>query len=234
MAASARQAVIFDFDGVLVNSEIIALAELRGCLSEFGIVRSWSEMVSGFLGVSFEDIRMFVSRETGSDPGKRLRETWYARLFERFARELKVMPGAIELLDQLDARGVDYCIASGGSYRRLNYALDLTGLAERFADRRFSADAVARGKPAPDLFLFAATQLHTDPDDCLVVEDAIAGVQAAHAAGIRALAFVGGGHLSERRASHGDRLRRAGAMAVIDDLRQVTRFVDAPRDALNA
>jgi len=150
MTASARRAVIFDFGGVLVNSEIIALAELRGCLSEFGIVRSWSEVVSGFLGVSFEDIGVFVSRETGSDPGKRFRETWYARLFERFARELKVMPSAIELLDQLDAREVDYCIASGGSYRRLNYALDVTGLAERFADRKFSADAVARGKPAPE------------------------------------------------------------------------------------
>jgi beta-phosphoglucomutase-like phosphatase (HAD superfamily) len=131
----------------------------------------------------------------------------------------------------LDELGVGFCIASGGSYRRLNRALDLTGLAARFAERSFSAESVARGKPAPDLFLYACARLQARPDDCLVVEDATAGVRAARSAGIRAVAFVGGDHVAERRAPHGEALRRAGAMAVIDDLRQVSSFVDSPHDA---
>jgi HAD superfamily hydrolase (TIGR01509 family) len=195
-----------------------------------GIVRDRDEMVSDFLGLSFEDIRAFVARETGKDPGEGFREAWYARLFGRYARELDIMPGAIELLDRLDELGVDYCIASGGSYRRLNHALDLTGLAARFDGRSFSAESVARGKPAPDLFLYACARLGMAPDDCLVVEDAAAGVRAARAAGIRALAFVGGGHLSERRARHGWTLRQAGAMDATNDLRRVVACLDARRD----
>jgi HAD superfamily hydrolase (TIGR01509 family) len=221
-------AVIFDFDGVLVNSEIIALSELRDCLSEFGIRLDWDELIDTFLGASFEDVQAYVEREIGTAPGPGFRESWYARLFARYSRGLTVIPGALELLDQLDARKITYCVASGGSYRRLTFALDVTGLKSRFAHRAFSADLVARGKPEPDLFLYAVERLRVKPGDCLVVEDAVAGVRAATTAGIRSLGFVGGSHLAERRAVHGQQFRAAGAMAVIEDLREALNYVDDP------
>ena len=232
MSEEKTKAVLFDFDGVLVNSEIIALAELRDCLSEFGIRLGWDELIDTFLGSSFEDIQDYVERKTGKSPGPSFRESWYARLFARYARGLKVIPGALELLDQLDARGVAYCVASGGSYKRLTFALDVTGLKNRFDGRAFSADSVAKGKPEPDLFLYAIEQLGVNVQDCLVVEDAVAGVRAATAAGIRSLGFVGGSHLAERRAVHGQQFRAAGAIAVIEDLGQTLTFIDDPAAAV--
>lgn len=228
------KAVLFDFDGVLVNSEIIALAELRDCLAGYGIRLGWDELIDTFLGASFEDIQDYVERETGTPPGPSFRESWHARLFARYQRGLKVIPGALELLDQLDARKVAYCVASGGSYKRLNFALDVTGLKGRFHGRAFSADSVARGKPEPDLFLYAVEQLGVDAQNCLVIEDAVAGVRAATAAGIRALGFVGGSHLAERRAVHGQQFRAAGAIAVIEDLRQTLAFIDDPAAAISS
>ncbi len=228
MSHERTKAVIFDFDGVLVNSEIIALAELRDCLADFGIRMDWNELIDTFLGSSFEDIQSYVERVTGNPPDPSFRETWYARLFARYSRGLTVIPGALELLDQLDARAIAYCVASGGSYKRLDFALDVTGLKGRFDDRVFSADSVSRGKPEPDLFLYAAGRLGVRPRDCLVVEDAVAGVRAATAAGIPSLGFVGGSHLAERRAVHGQQFRSAGAIAVVDDLRQTLTFVEDP------
>ena len=228
MSRKRISAVIFDFDGVLVNSEIIALAELRDCLTEFGIELSWDELVDTFLGSSFEDIELYVYRETGRAPGPAFREDWHRRLFARYSRGLTVIPGAIELLGQLAKRKIPYCVASGGSYPRLTFALDVTGLKHWFNDRAFSADSVARGKPEPDLFLYAAGRLGVKPRECLVVEDAIAGVKAARTAEMHALGFVGGSHLAERRAVHARQFRAAGAMAVIDDLRQALACVDDP------
>jgi len=226
MPHGRTKAVIFDFDGVLVNSEIIALAELRDSLSDFGIRLDWNELIDTFLGASFEDIQAYVERETGKVPEPGFRESWYARLFARYARGLKVIPGVLELLDQLDARRIGYCVASGGSYKRLDFALGVTGLRSRFDGRAFSADSVSRGKPEPDLFLYAAGRLGVGPRDCLVVEDAVAGVRAATAAGIPSLGFVGGSHLADRRAMHGQQFRGAGAIAVIEDLRQMLTFID--------
>ncbi len=223
MTAGGRLAIIFDFDGVLVNSEVIAIAELQDILRDFGIDSDWDEMIRNFLGASFDDIEAYIHRKTGSYPGNAFRETWYARLFDHYAEELTVMPGAIELLDRLDDRGVTYCIASGGSYRRLKFALDLTGLGHRFGERVFSRDSVVRGKPAPDLFLFAAE--HMDIDAGIVVEDAVPGVRAAVAAGIDAIGFVGGDHLASGREEHGKQLREAGARAVVTDIRDLLKFI---------
>jgi HAD superfamily hydrolase (TIGR01509 family) len=228
MSPTKTKAVIFDFDGVLVNSEIIALAELRDCLSEIGIRRDWNELIDTFLGASFEDIQSYVHRETGKPPEPAFRESWYARLFDRYSRDLAIMAGAQALFDQLDERAIRYCIASGGSYKRLTFALELTGLTSRFQDRAFSADSVERGKPEPDLFLFAVGKLGVEASECLVVEDAVAGVRAATAAGIRSIGFVGGDHLAERRVLHGQQLREVGAMAIIEDLGQTLKFVDRP------
>lgn len=227
---SATAAVIFDFDGVLVDSEVIALAELGKCLAEFGIELDSNELIAQFLGSSFGDIEAFVHLETGENPPNTLRETWYGRLFARYPLELSIMPGALELLDELDARNIKYCIASGGSYRRLNFALKVTALAGRFPGLAYSADSVPSGKPEPDLFFYAANQLGVSPENCLVVEDAVAGVRAATRAGMRSLAFVGGGHLSGYRDLQGGRLSGAGATAVLESLDEVLRFIKPPTE----
>ena len=224
MVDEKSKALILDFDGVVVDSEVIALAELQACLAEFGIELQLGEMISRFLGASFEDIEAFVHGATGRMPDASFREGWYARLFERYSRELRIMPGVLTILDRLDRREFPYCIASGSSYRRLDFALRAVDLSERFAGRAYSADSVEHGKPAPDLFLFAAMKMNARPEDCLVVEDAGAGVSAAIRAGMRVVGFVGGRHLTDHREEHAARLRTAGAADVVarfDDLLQI-------------
>lgn len=225
MSLQVPKAVIFDFDGVLVNSEIIALHELQNCLREVGITVDKNEMVLTFLGASFEDIAKFISRETGRTDLEDFRNIWYQRLFKRYETELTIMKGARQVLAALDAEGIAYCIASGGSDRRLNFALTVTGLMGNFHGRAFSADSVMRGKPAPDIFLHAAEQLNVASKHCLVIEDAIAGVIGAQAAGIRVVGFVGGDHLNDCREVHKARLEEAGAFATIDNLPEILSFL---------
>lgn len=218
-AAEARTLVIFDFDGVLVDSEVISLTTLRESLADFGAPMTEAQVRETFLGGSIRQINAFLRTvPTPAYPPEDFEARWYASLFARFRAELQVMPGVPALLDHLDAQGHGYCIASGGSMERLGVALSVTGLASRFGDRVYSADMVARGKPAPDIFLHAAHQMGTTPDRCLVIEDSPAGAQAAHAAGMRALGFVGGTHLRGRESEHRDLLLSLHAEAVLDDL----------------
>ncbi|TYC63454.1 HAD family phosphatase [Rhodobacterales bacterium] len=221
MNASTIRAVIFDFDGVLVNSEIIALHELRACLAEIGISVPQEEMTSSFLGSSFEDVAAFIRRRQPEIDTEAFRKTWYDRLFSRYESELAIMSGAQELLDILAKRGLPHCIASGGSYRRLNFALNVTGLAGAFQNCAFSADSVTRGKPEPDVFLYAAEQLGIPVEQCLVIEDAVAGVTAARRAGMHVIGYTGGDHLADIRDIHSEMLTTAGAYTVADDLLQI-------------
>lgn len=221
----ALQAVIFDFDGVVVNSEVIALKELRECISDLGVEIGESEMIASFLGASFEDIAAFARREIGHVDEDAFRSAWYDRLFKRYEQELAIMPGARDLFALLKSRGIPFCIASGGSYRRLDFALGLTGLADLFDGRAFSADSVSKGKPEPDVFLFAADKLGVPARNCLVVEDATAGVTAASKADMKVVGFVGGGHLEKCRAEHARRLEAAGAAATISRLADVMDFL---------
>ena len=217
--AEARTLVIFDFDGVLVDSEVISLTTLRESLADFGAPMTEAQVRETFLGGSIRQINAFLQTVAApAYPPEDFEARWYATLFARFRAELQVMPGVPALLDHLDAQGHGYCIASGGSMERLGVALSVTGLAPRFGDRVYSADMVARGKPAPDIFLHAAQQMGATPDRCLVIEDSPAGAQAAHAAGMRALGFVGGTHLRGREGEHRDLLLSLHAEAVLDDL----------------
>nr|WP_272213727.1 HAD family phosphatase [Marinicella sp. W31]MDC2879677.1 HAD family phosphatase [Marinicella sp. W31] len=213
-----NKTVIFDFDGVLANSEIIALAELRTSLEKYGIVIDWDTLVETFLGSSIRQIIAFVEDRTGQPIDPDFQKEWYERLFERYAHELQPVAGSREMLDRLDAAGISYCIASGGSYKRLGVALDCIGFADRFEGRAFSADSVENGKPAPDVFLYAAEKLGKGAGNCVVLEDSIAGVIAAGRADMRVVGFVGGGHLEGIRPLHAERLLAAGAATVLDDL----------------
>lgn len=208
--------VIFDFDGVIANSEIICLAELQSCLAEYGVSVSWEEMIERFLGSSLSSITDLLRDRHGRDMLDEFRARWYDRLFRRYRAELQPMTGIVALLDRLDASGISYCIASGSSSRRLNYALDCIALADRFAGRAYSAEELRRGKPEPDLMLLSAARHGAKVSDCLVIEDAVAGMRAARRAGMTGIGFVGGDHFRERRAVQADCLRAAGAAAVVE------------------
>ena len=133
-----------------------------------------------------------------ADLGRPLPGDFHERLRARdraaFEAGLKALPGVVALLDRLAARAIPYCVASSGSVEKMHHSLGLVGLLPRFVDHMFSARMVGRGKPAPDLFLFAAEKMGASPAGCLVIEDSVHGVTAARAAGMRAIGFVGASH----------------------------------------
>nr|WP_321454811.1 HAD family phosphatase [uncultured Cohaesibacter sp.] len=215
------KAVIFDFDGVLIDSEPISLGELQNSFAEHGIHLTWSEMVKGFLGTAPRDIIRFMKERTGRDPEGIFPEGWHAKVLARFEQGLTMIKGAEALLDTLDEHGIPYCLASGSSPDRLELALSKIGHAARFEGHAFSTEMVPNGKPAPDIFLYAARELKVEPKDCMVIEDGVAGTVGAKAAGIgTVVGLVGGSHLSDEdlRSIHANALRTAGSDLIIETL----------------
>jgi HAD superfamily hydrolase (TIGR01509 family) len=138
-------------------------------------------------------------------------------LYRRYRTELQLVPGARATLDALDDAGTAYAIATGGAVERLNVGLECTGLTSRFKGRAFSAELVARGKPAPDIFLYSAEQMGVPPSRCVVVEDASHGVKGALAAGMRVIGFTGGSHFAGMKDQAAETLRSAGAQEMASD-----------------
>jgi HAD superfamily hydrolase (TIGR01509 family) len=189
MAPASVDLVIFDCDGVLVDSERLAIKVDVEMLHELGWPLSEAEVIERFVGRSDRDTQAAIEAHVG----RRLPAGWAERVTQLyrqvFATELAPVPGVPEALDRIS---LPSCVASSATHEHLRYTLGLTGLYERFAGRIFSAADVTAGKPAPDLFLYAAEQMGAAPAGCVVVEDSRAGVQAARAAGMRVLAFAGG------------------------------------------
>jgi HAD superfamily hydrolase (TIGR01509 family) len=181
--------VIFDCDGVLIDSERLAVKVDVRVLHELGWPLGEAEVVDRFVGRSDRDTRAAIEAHLGRRLPPGWQEQVNALYRETFARELAPVAGIQEALEQIT---LPTCIASSGSHEHLRYTLALTGLYERFAGRIFSAEDVVNGKPAPDLFLHAARSLSTSPAACAVVEDSRSGVEAARAAGMRVLAYAGG------------------------------------------
>ncbi|MGC8633621.1 MAG: HAD family hydrolase [Candidatus Limnocylindrales bacterium] len=177
--------VLFDNDGVLVDSEGVSSRTLAAVLGAFGVPTTAEACHRDFTGGTVALVRAVVEGRTGR-PLPATFETIYAeRLAAAFARELRASPGVPALLDRLEALGVPYCVASNGSRARIETSLRATQLLDRFAGRIFSAEQVAHPKPAPDLFLHAAQVLGAAPGRSLVVEDTPPGIAAGHAAGMR-------------------------------------------------
>jgi HAD superfamily hydrolase (TIGR01509 family) len=181
--------VIFDCDGVLVDSEPIAVRIDVEMLAEVGLTMSEEEVIERFVGRSPE----VILAETEARLGRAVPEGWFdrgeARLRELYATELKPVPGIAEALEAI---ADPVCVASSSAPDNVRYKLELTGLYERFAGRIFSAAEVANGKPAPDLFLHAASRMGASPSECVVIEDSRYGVEAARAAGMDVFGFAGG------------------------------------------
>jgi HAD superfamily hydrolase (TIGR01509 family) len=179
--------VIFDNDGVLVDSEGHANQILSDLLGECGLALGREACIAAFMGSSLGSVRRDVETRLGRALPADFEDRYHARLFEVFRSELAPVPGVLEALDRIDAAT---CVASSGTHERIRLALTTTGLWPRFAGRIFSAQDVPRGKPAPDLFLHAARALGARPSRCAVIEDSPVGIDAANAAGMTAFGFA--------------------------------------------
>lgn len=187
----APELVIFDCDGVLVDSEPISIGVLVDVVQEAGYRISPEEAYARFLGKSMASICNMLADDPGLDFTKTHLDRMRALLYRRFRSELRPVDGVAETLGRLlPAR----CVASSSQPERIALSLDVTGLLPLLRPHLFSATMVENGKPAPDLFLHAARQMHTQPEYCLVIEDSPAGIEAARRAGMRVFAFVGASH----------------------------------------
>ncbi|RSN72334.1 hydrolase [Streptomyces sp. WAC 05379] len=183
--------VIFDNDGVLVDSEPISNRLLAAYLTELGHPTSYEDSIRDYMGSAMHRIHDLVLERTGERLPEDFDDVFHARVFAAFERELKAVPGAVDVLEKLGAEGVPYCVASSGSHARIRVGHRTTGLDRYFYEGRvFSSQDVGRGKPAPDLFLHAAERMGVAPARCLVVEDSPLGVQAAVAAGMDVYGFT--------------------------------------------
>ena len=200
--------VIFDCDGVLIDSEVLANSSEVEFLKEFGIEIELDEYMRRFLGKSNKD----VVRELEDEFGEVLPGDFWARaqtaLFTTFRNELQPTQGIKTLLENL---ALPKCIASSSSLKRLDVSLTATNLKDYFHPHIYSGEQVENGKPAPDLFLMAAEKFQIAPENCLVIEDSPHGVVAAVAAGMYAVGYTGASHI---KAGHEEKLRAVGAKQV--------------------
>lgn len=208
--------VIFDCDGVLVDSERPANRLLTRYLNDHGVAIDVEETEATFVGLSLTTCAEVVLERYGVRMPDSFVDDIRTGTAEVLAREVQAIPGVRNAVERI---AIPTCVASSGEVSKMTLTLGTTGIIDLFAGRLYSATMVKRGKPAPDLFLHAAHEMKVHPDACVVVEDSPFGLQAARAAGMRALGFTGGSH----RDHHRDRqmLLDAGADGVfqhMDDL----------------
>jgi HAD superfamily hydrolase (TIGR01509 family) len=215
--------IIFDCDGVLVDSEVISCRAHAETLTRHGYPITSEQVFDRFLGRSTRQAHIEVEAELG----RSLPDDFNTQLQDELYRSFEATLQAVPHIDQaLDAITQAVCVASSGSQERMRVSLGCAGLYDRFAPNIFSATQVTHGKPAPDLFLFAAEQMRTVPGRCLVIEDSIPGITGAVAAGMTVLGFHGGSHC---RPGYADTLRAAGAAATFDDMRELPGLIGLMR-----
>lgn len=193
VAALPIDLVIFDCDGVLIDSEIISAEMLVRALAERGVQIDMAYVARHFLGRSYPTVMKVIRADFGVDLPESFEAAYRARLMAAFEAGLKVMPGVTAVLETL---GTPWCVATSSSQARAERSLAIAGLDGLVGARLFTAGMVQHGKPAPDLFLLAARQMGVAPARCVVIEDSLNGLRAAHAAGMRAWRFTGGSHLA--------------------------------------
>jgi HAD superfamily hydrolase (TIGR01509 family) len=192
VTATAPALVIFDCDGVLVDTERLTVGVEARLLTELGWPHTAEEVVARFMGRSSAAQLAELEARLGAQLTREFDERSTAEVHAAFERELEAVAGIEELLDHLEAVGRASCVASSGTHDRMRRTLGITGMYDRFAGRIFSATEVAHGKPAPDLFLHAARRMGVAAERCAVIEDSVYGVQAAVSAGMTAYGYAGG------------------------------------------
>lgn len=210
--------IIFDCDGVLVDTETQLNQQLVHHLAELGVTVDLKDCFELFVGKTMSAIQDYVGEQTGKRPG----EDWVAHVREHdmaiLQQGVDAIDGAREIVETLQRRKMPYCVASSGRIVKMTTTLTGAGLFDHFKDVLFSAEMVGKGKPAPDLFLYAAATMGHAPETCLVIEDSLPGVQAAVAAGMPVLGYAGNEY------SDGAALQAAGA-TLIADLRGALDFI---------
>ena len=208
-ASHATSLVIFDCDGVLIDSEIVVCGLTAEAFTQLGYPITTDEVIARFAGRAEGSMIAEVER----DWGRPVPPAYFTRIRERiahaYAGELQAIP---DVAATLAAIRCGVCVASSSYPDKLTLGLRTTGLLDAFAGNVVSAARVAHGKPAPDVFLYAAGWMRTPVAECLVVEDSVPGVHAARAAGMRVFGFTGGRHCAP---GHAERLREAGAERVL-------------------
>ena len=211
--------IIFDCDGVLVDSEVISCRVHAEALTRQGYPISADQLRERFLGKSAADNNRDVEIEMGRPLPANFEAERVAVLLQRLRESVESIP---HVHDALDVIAVPRCVASSGTQDKIFTTLSRTKLYGKLAPHIFSASQVKRGKPAPDLFLFAAERMNARPEKSIVVEDSVSGVAAGVAAGMTVLGFVGGSHCV---AGDAEKLRAAGAALVFDDMRRLPELV---------
>ncbi|MFM7444127.1 MAG: HAD family hydrolase, partial [Tabrizicola sp.] len=184
--------VIFDCDGVLIDSEIISARMLVTELARLGLTIDLAYVERHFLGRSYPVVMETIRREFGLDLPPEFEAQYREALLAAFQSDLKIVPHVQDVLTRI---GVPFCVATSSSPRRVEMSLNLVGLSDLVTDRVFTSTLVARGKPAPDLFLYAAEKMGAAPARTLVIEGSLTGIRAGLAAGMTVRRFVGGSHL---------------------------------------
>ncbi len=211
--------VIFDCDGVLVDSEVISCRAHAEILARHGYPITADQVLDRFLGVSDREARLMIENEIRRKLPDDFEQQVKQATLQFYGDDLRAISYVGEAIAAI---GLPKCVASSGTPEKIRHGLICAGLYDQLAPHIFSATEVKRGKPAPDLFLFAAEQMATPPERCLVIEDSIPGVTGALAAGMTVLGFHGGAHC---RPGYGDTLRTAGAMMTFDDMRQLPTLI---------
>ncbi len=210
-------AVIFDCDGVLVDSERLMNGVFSGMLNELGLPYTAEETTRTFMGRSMSSCMQIIEAQLG----RRAPDDFLLVLDQRanavFARDLEAVAGVEALLDMLDVHGIPYAVASSGSHQKMQTTLGITGLLPRLEGRITSATEVAHGKPAPDVFLLAASRLQLLADECLVIEDSLLGIEAARAAGMRVIGYAA--------MVDADAMHAAGATQVVTSMDDVAALL---------
>lgn len=220
---AAPSLIIFDCDGVLVDSEVIAAQVDAVLLTEAGYPIEAEEVGERFAGLTWQDILLTVEREAGIPISASLLDKSEKLLDERLKNEVQPIEDIVEIVSAL---GLPKCICSNSTNARLELMLKRVGLYDLFAPNIFSSREVGtkKPKPAPDVFLYAAKQFGVDPADVIVIEDSAHGIHGARAAGMRVIGFTGGAHTYP---GHADKLTDAGAETVIHRHKDLPGVIEA-------
>jgi len=205
---------------VLADSEVLSNSVIADVVSELGVPTSLDDAYRTYMGKRLNDVIETIERVTGCKLPADFADSYQRRTFDAFRARLKPVDGAREFLAAW--REVPNCIASSSSPERLALSLEVLDMASLFQGRVFSASNVARGKPHPDIFLYAAEQLGISPADCIVIEESIGGITAARAAGATAIGLTAASHIQP---GHDARLREAGADHVATSFAELDRII---------
>ena len=186
--------IIFDCDGVLVDSEPIAARVLGEYISANGRITTTDECLDTFTGLSLKSVKNIIADEWGMALPDNFIDELRALDRAAFEKELKPLPDIANAINTVKAAGIKICVASSGSLEKITHSLSITGLLDLFDGNIFSASMVTNGKPAPDLFIYAAGEMNVEANNTLVIEDSPAGITAAKNAAMGVLGFTGGGH----------------------------------------